>query len=103
MHEKKKAVLDAYTSGEKTVDAICREHGIARRTVYTWAEREGLKRKKRYQTNRKAVYMNREEVEAVLLMISECSDALGRYRITAEALEKRLLDVADMMEEKAQA
>lgn len=99
--EKKKAVLKAYSEGKMTVSEICRKYGIARRTVYTWAEKAGIKRNKRNIIDRKAVYLSRNEVEAILLLMLEGSDLLqGEYRMICDHLEERLLDIADMLEEQ---
>lgn len=99
--EKKREVIRDYTDGKMTVSDICRKHGIARRTVYTWAEKAGIKRNKRNVIDRKAVYMSRDEVEAILLLMLEGSDLLpGEHRMICEHLEERLLDIADMLEEQ---
>ena len=99
--EKKKAVLKAYSDGKMTVSEICRKHGIARRTVYTWAENAGIKRNKRNVIDRKAVYLSRNEVEAILLLMLEASkDMPEEYRMVCNHLEERLLDIADMLEEQ---
>ena len=99
--EKKREVIRDYAEGKMTVSDICRKHGIARRTVYTWAEKAGIKRNKRNIIDRKAVYLSRNEVEAILLLMLEGSDLLsGEYRMICDRLEERLLDIADMLEEQ---
>ena len=74
--EKKRAVLMDYASGKMTVEEIIHKHGIARRTVYTWAEKAGIKRKKSNRIDRKTIYMTREEMEIVLLLMAIGSDSL---------------------------
>ena len=99
--EKISEILSAYADGEMTVDDICTRYGVARRTVYQWAEKNGIKRKRRTMTDRKAVYMSRNEVETVLLLIMEGESILdGKDLTAARAIEKRLLDIADRMEEE---
>lgn len=102
--EKKREVIREYADGKTTVNEICDKHGIARRTVYAWAEKAGIKRKKHSRIDRKAIYMTREEMETILLLMLIGSESLkGEYLTASRSLEKRLLDATDAMEESDRA
>ena len=98
----KNYIVNAYLANDMTVNQICTKYGVGRRTVYQWIEkidapRRGMGKKTNY---RRAVYMSRNEIELILLMILESKDILkGKYASYAKSLEEKLLNVADELEE----
>ena len=94
--EVKSSALADYAAGEKTVDRICAEYGIGRRTLYQWLEKDGKTDRVRNYGQRKSLRVNREEAELLLLMILECDSLLNTdQRTMALSIEERLLEIAD--------
>ena len=75
-HDIKSKVIAAYFEGVKTVNEICDEFGIARRTVYKWLQESGLKRNRRISVrNRQPFYVSKAEA-TLLCRILEENEAL---------------------------
>lgn len=88
----KDSVRRDYNSKTMTVEQIVHRYGIARRTVYTWCS---ANHGRRNSINRKAVYLSKDETEAILLLILMGEKDSGKYRDIVKALEQRLLTIAD--------
>ena len=91
------SVIEDYNSKVLTVEQIVQKYGIARRTVYNWVS---ANHGRKNNIDRKAVYLSRDEVETMLLliMVGE-NDVTEKQKCIAKALEKRLLDIADEFSE----
>lgn len=85
-------VVRDYNSRTMTVEQIVQRYGIARRTVYAWCS---ASHGRRNSINRKAVYLSKDETEAVLLLIMVGEQYAGKYKYIVKALEQRLLTIAD--------
>lgn len=90
------AVLLAYFQGEQTVEQICRNYGVSRRTVYAWASGSHARIHSTRQS-RKAIYLTLDEVELLLLLFLESNPS----NPIAKQLEDRLLNVADELTERS--
>ena len=103
--ETKRKVLEQYYSGEKTVDQICREIGIARRTVYAWIEKNGHGTRALHpKTGRGNLRITWEEAELILLMCAETERILKpNQKAVMRSLEDRVLDIADVLSETSRA
>lgn len=98
----KNDIINAYLAKNMTVNQICAKYGLGRRTVYQWIEKTDVPRRGMgKKTNcRRAVYMSRDEIELILLMMLESKSILnGKYTPYAKTLEEKLLNVADELEE----
>ena len=94
----KSSALADYAAGEKTVDRICAEYGIGRRTLYQWLEKDGKTDRVCNYGQRKSLRVNRDEAELLLLMILECDSLLNMdQRTMALSIEDRLLEIADYL------
>ena len=103
--ETKRKALEQYYSGEMTVDQICCEMGIARRTIYAWIEKEGHgPRALNPQNGRGILRLSWEEAELILLMCAECEKILNKEKLAVmKPLENRVLDIADILYEVRRA
>ena len=93
----KDAVRRDYHERNMTVSEIAAKYGLYMRRVYDYVKPD---RYSPYTVERvkKMTYLSREEVELILLMLLECDAILkGKNRITAKALEDRMLMMADEM------
>lgn len=88
----KDSVRRDYNSKAMTVEQIVHRYGVARRTVYKWCS---ASHGRRNNINRKAVYLSKDETEAVLLLIMVGEQYAGKYKDIVKALEQRLLTIAD--------
>lgn len=88
-------VIAAYNGKVMTVDQIASVYGVARRTVYSWvtANRSNMNKP------RKALYLSKDEAEALLLTIMVSDGQTGKYKAIVESIENRLLDIADELGE----
>lgn len=89
------SVIRAYNEKVMTVDQIASKYGVARRTVYSWASSN----RGRMSKPRKALYLSKDEAEALLLTIMVADGQTGKYKEVVESIENRLLDIADELGE----
>lgn len=99
------AAVLAYYEGERTVDQIAVENGIARRTMYQWIEIYGRGRRVHDPKKpRRGILFSLEETELLLSMISMCDKGLSKRDLgTLYSIEQRLLNAADDLYLKIEA
>lgn len=91
----KAAVIAAYLDGVKTVDDICDEFGVARRTVYKWLENSGTHRNRRMSIcNRQPFYVSKDEAALLCTLLETCEYSLPENEMnTIMRLHDRLTNV----------
>lgn len=95
-------IINDYLAKNMTVNQICAKYGVGRRTVYQWIEKSDTHRRGMGKKSncRRAIYISRDEIELILLMILETKDVLNtKYTPCVKTLETKLLDIADELEE----
>lgn len=95
MNKKQSQLISDYLHSGLTVKQISEKHGVCIRTVYN-ALGGKTNRKNRHKPDRKAIYLSKDETEALLLCILESEKALSQSRRTLiSGIENRLLNIAD--------
>lgn len=95
MNKKQSQLVSDYLHSGLTVKQISEKHGVCIRTVYN-AINGKTNRKNQHKPDRKAIYLSKDETEALLLCILESEKVLSQSRRTLiSGIENRLLNIAD--------
>ena len=87
--ELKNKVIHEYHTGIIPVKQLTYKYGISIRTVYNWVEKGN--RRGKHRVPRKALFLDKKEVETLLKAISETRSPSPALR----SVESRLLQIAD--------
>lgn len=88
-------IISDYQDGALSVRQIAEKHGVCPRSVYNCisghTSRKGLSKQ-----NRRALFLTKEETEALLLCIIEAEYHLPKAdRLIIDGIQGRLLNIAD--------
>lgn len=87
--ELKNEVIREYHAGIIPAKQLSYKYGISFRTVYNWVEKG--KRRGKHRVPRKALFLDKKEVETLLKAISDTKSPSPALR----SVESRLLQIAD--------
>ena len=94
----KSQVVAAYLARTKTVEEICSEFCVARRSVYLWLKQSGHVAHRGYVRNRQSFYVSREEI-MLLRRLLQANVPLSREETnTAMLLDDRLVTALNKLD-----